>query len=381
MLLQLSSPLHSAGQCGNSLTTSTYDTVVIGPGYGNYTFSIPKWHPDSGTLVSVKINAEVSMSYSFTLKNSDLIPSLYSLHVGRYDKITSPAMDPYEKIVEQLIGDYPLDPGNSVVMPPFYFMDRHPNIDSITAATAPFIGYDNVQFAYSPVTYTDLRTSNNASYNYHAVAPDTVHFSVTYLHCQASTLALSLKGFMVVAADPATLRLSWTILNEQTGRSYEVEQGRDGQHFTTAGSLSSIEGNNGVADYRYAFSLPGGPATAAVQGKWYFRLKMNDGHGGSSWSEVKEYTVAATGPGGPGGLTLWPNPATDFVDIHFSGAASGNWQVDLFDAAGSRVQSDLFLHVQATRLNFRHKLAAGSYFVRATEQQGTKSFTGTLLIR
>jgi len=361
MLMHLSFPVHSAGQCGNGLITSTYDTVVTGPGYGNYQFSFPKWHPDSGTLVSVKINAQVSLNYGFTLKNSDIVPSIYTIRVGRLDKITSPAMATYSKTVEQLIGDFPLDPGNSVSMPPFSFMDQYPNIDSITTAIAPFLGFDNVQFVYSPVTYTDLRTNNNSSYSYHAAAPDTVRFSVTYLHCPASTLALTLASFTIDPEGPAALRLAWRILNEQPGRSYEIEQGRDGQHFAVIGSLPSVTGNNNAVDYQFAYGLAGGGV-----GKWYFRLKMNDGHGGATYSEIKEFDAGLPGSGGP---SLWPNPANNYVNLLFARPSAGNWQVDLYDAAGNRVQSEVFVNARAGRLDFRRKLAAGTYFVRITDQR------------
>jgi hypothetical protein len=407
MLLHLASPLYSSGQCGNNLSVSTYDTVITGIGYGNFHFSFPQWRPDSGTLISVKVNALVSLGYSFTLKNVDIAPSVFTLHVGRTDRITSPSMATYENLVDRYIGDYPLDPGSSVSVPPFYIMDKYSNTDSITTAVAPFTGFDSVRFTYSPMTYTDLRTSNNSSYSFHAIVPDTVRFSVTYLHCPGMTLATSLTRFAIDPEGPAALRLRWTIENEESGRSYEIEAGRDGQHFTAIGSLPSVTGNNNVVDYQYGYSLSGTPGApgagaapgggpAATWGKWYFRLKMNDGHGGWSYSGVREFDPGSMGPGGfggPGGLSIWPNPATDHIDILFGrspasagsssagNSSAGNWQVGIFDAGGNRVQTDLFLNVHTARLNFRHLLAAGAYFIRATDRESVESYTASFLVR
>jgi hypothetical protein len=374
ILGQLSIPLRSAGQCGNTFSTRTFDTLIAtNTGYGNFRLAFPQWHPDSGTLVSVKVQALVTLKYGFTLVNMDVIPSVYTLRVGREDKITSPAMATYDNILDQHIGDYPLDPGHSVSMPPFSFMDKYPNIDSITTATAPFIGFDSVHFVYAPVTYTNLRADNNASYNYRATARDTVLFSITYLHCGPTTLATSLSRFTAALERPASVKLSWTIQNERPGRGYLIQQSRDGQGFTDLDSLPSTGGNGNAADYEYTYDLPGG----SVPGKWYFRLKMNDGHGGYSYSDIKELTA---GMPVAGGLLLYPNPAAGFVNILFGGSVAGDWQVDIFNAGGDLVQSDHFLHTRSAQVDFRHILGAGTYFIRATERHTQKIAVSPLLV-
>jgi len=371
---QLSCPLRSAGQCGNTFSTSTYDTMITtSTGYGNFRLSFPQWRPDSGTLVSVKVEAMVSLKYGFTLSNADVIPSIYTLRVGREDMITSPAMATYHNILDQYIGDYPLDPGLSVTRPPFSFLDKYPNSDSITTATAPFIGFDSVHFTYTPITWTDLRADNNSSYNYRATALDTVLFSITYLHCSQVTLASSLTLFTAALEGPASVDLAWTIQNEQPGRMYLVQQSRDGQHFTEVGSLPSAAGNAGGADYKYSYPIPGG----AAAGKWYFRLKMDDGRGDYSYSGIKE--VSAGSPG-PGGLILYPNPAAGAVNILFDQSSAGDWQVDILGADGRIVQSDRFPNARAAHLDFRQRLAAGTWFIRATERRTQRRIVAPLLV-
>jgi hypothetical protein len=374
ILGQLSYPLRSAGQCGNTVSSSTYATLITtSTGYGNFRLSFPQWRPDSGTLVSVKVQALVSLQYGFTLSNADVVPSIYTLRVGREDKISSPSMATYDHILDQYVGDYPLDPGQSVSRPPFSFLDKYSNTDSITAATVPFIGFDSVHFVYSPVTWTNLRADNNSSYNYRATAQDTVHFSITYLHCSQVTLATSLTRFSAVLEDPVSVRLSWTIQNEQPGRRYLVQQGRDGLHFTGVDSLPSRVGPDPAADYGYACHLPAG----AAPGKWYFRLKMSDNRGGTSYSEIKEVSTGATAPRG---LLLYPNPAARFVNILFDPSSAGDWQVDLFDAGGRLMQSDRFPNTRAAHLEFRSPLAAGSYFIRATDRGTQKMSFSPLLV-
>jgi hypothetical protein len=379
----------SAGQCGNTLGSRSYDTLVTGPGYGTYSVSFPKWNPDSGALISVKISAIVSLQYSFTLKNADLMPSLYTINVGRYDQISSPAMSSmYTNITEQSIGAYALNPGASVSRPPFSFLANYANIDSITDQVAPFVGTGSLSFVYAPITYTDVHTNNNASYSFAAAATDSIHFSVSYQYCSIGLLASSLIRFAAVLQDPSTVQLSWTMANEQGGRHYEVQESTDGLNFTSVGELSSVTGGTGTMDYQFPWSLP-----TATQHKWFFRLKIDAVDGRSSYSDIKLVTM---GTSDGGGLSVYPNPASNFVNIGFDGVArdagsagrngatgapAGDWQVDLFSADGRLLQRELYSRVHSVRLNFRQSLARGTYFLRATDRVTNQIYTSSFLVR
>lgn len=387
----------SAGQCG-TLSSRSYDTLVTGPGYGTYTLSFPKWNPDSGALMSVRISAIVSLQYGFTLRNADVLPSLYTVIVGRYDQISSPAMTSmYTNITEQNIGAYPLNPGASISKPPFAFLSNYANIDTITGSVAAFVGPGSLSFVYVPITYTDVHTNNNASYSFAAAAADSINFSISYQFCTIGVLASSLIRFTALPQDPSTVQLSWTMANEEGGRQYEVQQSADGLNFTTVGLLPSVAGGTGNADYEYAWSLPGAATGSGQAGtssatssfpagtpqKWYFRLKIDAADGRSSYSDIK---IVTFGAGDGSGLTLYPNPAADYVNIDFDGVAgrangAGDWQVDLFSTDGRLLQRELYSQVHAARLNFQQPLARGTYFVRATDQQTNHEYSSSLLIR
>ena len=44
-----------SAQCTNNLGTRTYDTSLVSNGFNIFSLTFPKWSPDSGLLVSVKI--------------------------------------------------------------------------------------------------------------------------------------------------------------------------------------------------------------------------------------------------------------------------------------------------------------------------------------
>lgn len=412
----------SIAQCGTP-GSRTYDTLVTGPGYGNYTLNFPKWNPDSGALMSVRISAMVSLQYGFTLANADLLPSLYTVMVGRYDQISSPAMSPmYSNITQQSMGAYSLNPGASVTKPPFVLLSSYANVDTITGSVASFIGPGSLSFVYSPITFTDVHTNNNASYSFAASASDSIHFSVSYQFCTVGLLASSLIRFTALPQEPSTVQLSWTMANEEAGRVYEVQQSVDGLDFTTAGSLPAVPGGTGNADYVYDWSLPGGAigsgpgagvgagqagagyAATGTPRKWYFRLKIDAADGRMSYSDIK---LVDFGTDAGSGLSVYPNPAADHVNIDFDGVTGGangagggnaggngtssvgvrgtgtaaDWQVELFSADGRLLQRELYSNIHIARLNFRQALTPGTYFLRATDRRTSREYSSSLLIR
>lgn len=352
-----------SAQCAaDNLSTRTYDTLLTGPGYGTYNLSFPKWSPDSGLLVSVKVNANVNIAYGFSLKNVDVMAGSYTIQVGREDLITSLSLPAdYDNITEQTIGVYTLNPGDQVAKPPFPFLSNYNNTDSFSANTAPFLGTGRVNFTYAPITYTNIHTTNNISYSYHASASEATRFSLTYVYCNAGVvLGKELTAFTAVLKDPASVQLNWSVAGEEMNRSYEVQRSGNGKDFITLGTQPSIAG---MTDHVYIDH----PAGAGI-GKWYYRLRIITS-GGISFSPVKEVTM---GQDGPGKLTVYPNPAVSHINLVLPGdpVRPGDWRVDILTADGRLVQRAEFFHTNSFFINFRQHLSPGVYFIRATDLMG-----------
>jgi hypothetical protein len=367
----------AVAQCANNLGSRSYDTTFTGIGYGNYTIRVPKWNPDSGLLVSVKVSAVVSVQYGYTLKNNDQVSSIYTLSVGREDFISSPAMlHPYDNDVAQRIGVIPLDPGLSQTRVLSPFMTDYVNSDSIADDVAPFLGADSVQFTYSPITYSDLRTNNNSSYAYHATVADVMKFSVSYLYCKSSViLATDLNSFSAVLAAPATVRLRWTSAVEAAGRRYEVQRSKDGRQFMTVGTLPAVAASGGGGDYHYTDYLPVGAGVMAVTGnKWYYRLRLDD-PGGAGYSGVRVVTTDE----GMDNVQVYPNPAADYINLVIGGTG-GPVGVEILGVDGSLVQRSVYQQSGTIRVDFRRPLSAGTYFVRIVDFQGRHSHISSFIV-
>ena len=360
----------SLAQCTNNLGTRTYDTSLVSNGFNIFSLSFPKWSPDSGLLVSVKMAAEVSSQYAFTLKNADIQTATYQLSVGQEDMFSSPLMTPFTNITPpQVIGSYPLLPGQSVTQGPFTFLDKHVSSDSITTV-APFLGGGTVDLSYMSFTYTNLSTINNASYYYGATIANTMRFSLQYLYCKSGgVLATNLTRWTAELETPRTVRLEWSAVNEVPGRWYYIQRSSDGVSFTDIASLPA-KADNPAQDYGWSDPLPDGTA-----GNLYYRLKMDD-QGSLSYSAVRKISLI----GDLQGLRVYPNPAVDFININPGQATAGNWQVDILSANGSLIQRETFSQTRTMHLSFRTKMSAGTYFVRVLDLRGQKSFTSSFIV-
>jgi hypothetical protein len=359
----------SSAQCNNNLGTRTYDTTFTGSSYNAITVNFPMWNPDSGILVSVRLSSEVSSKYSFTLGNVDSHPTTFLLLIGQQEQFSSPQLTSTftGSYPPQLIGTYPLAPGQSISQAPFTFLDKHVTSDSITGV-APFLGVGQVSISYTSFTYTTLSSYPSSYYSYGADIFNTMKFSLQYLYCKGNggVLATNLTRWTAQLQQPRTVQLHWSAVNETTGRVYHVQRSADGRSFTDIAIVPARNDNN--PDYSLSDVLPAGSA-----GNFDYRLLIDD-QGSVSYSAVQQISLNADSQG----IRVYPNPATDFISVN--PGSTGNWQVDILAADGRLVQRETFLQASTMRVNFRSGMSAGTYFVRAFDLRGQRNFTSSFIV-
>ena len=94
-VLSFTDPVFS--QCAGATLPLTvrYDTTVTGIGNSSHSFTIPKFDPSLGTLLSADIQSSAALGFSYTLTNNDVINShTYKTQIVRSDDIFSTALDP-----------------------------------------------------------------------------------------------------------------------------------------------------------------------------------------------------------------------------------------------------------------------------------------------
>jgi len=216
-----------------------------------------------------------------------------------------------------------------------------------------------------------LTTVNNAAYYYSAGISNTLTFSLQYLYCQSGALlATDLYGWSAAPVGPRNVKLNWAATNETTGREYIIQRGSTTRSFTNIATVAATA-DGSTANYSYPDELP-----EDADSNWYYRLQVLDATGQASYSTIKEVSLTSAGKG----LQLYPNPATDFINLVPALPEATDWQVDILAANGNLVQRNVFLQTHTMLINFNGKLPAGTYFVRALDLRGQRTISATFIV-
>ena len=148
--------------------------------------------------------------------------------------------------------------------------------------------------------------------------------------------------------------LEWRTVQEINCKSYFVERSTDGVNFTTIGQVKC---NNLTLAQGYSFT-----DNTLSGSTYYYRLKQVDNDGRFAYSAIQKLNF-----GGPGMLTVYPNPAQNTVQL--TGVLPGS-EVRLYDATGRMV-----MHTKATVTNLQlqvSNLANGLYELQVTTASGER---------
>jgi hypothetical protein len=166
-------------------------------------------------------------------------------------------------------------------------------------------------------------------------------------------LPVTLESFTAVS-EGTQVNLNWTISNSIDFSSFEIERSSDGSDFSTIGVVRYSEG---VDAYEF-------PDLSPLPGKNYYRLKLMDLNGKYTVSQVQWISF--------GGLnsnefSVFPNPASNFINIQINTIASQTVQVSLFDNTG-RLLSEKNFNVESGNNAFTmddiKNYGTGMYFIR-----------------
>jgi len=154
--------------------------------------------------------------------------------------------------------------------------------------------------------------------------------------------------------------LKWKTSHEINTRDFILERSGDSSAFTPIGVVKAL---SSPGDHSYDFTDKG-----LTAGSWYYRLKMEDIDGQSTYSPVVVLQVNLAG-----GFKIYPNPAKNILYVQLPAVVGGRVVVQLTDLRGAVLQQkDISPHPGATIIPLDiSTLAAGSYFI-TTSSSGQK---------
>ncbi|HET8827872.1 MAG TPA: T9SS type A sorting domain-containing protein [Pelobium sp.] len=180
---------------------------------------------------------------------------------------------------------------------------------------------------------------------------DNIYFSSSSTY---NTLPLTLTSFTSKIGNNGA-DLTWTTASEENFNGFEVQRRSDNSEFSKTGFVAG-----GKSNYTFTDLSP-------INGNNYYRLKMIDNDGTFKYSDVKvvRYGLNDTKVD----VSVYPNPVSDFTNISFNVAVSGESSISLSNIQGrvvKNVNSNVLAGTNTIKLNLSD-IASGTYILTVSQ--------------
>ena len=146
--------------------------------------------------------------------------------------------------------------------------------------------------------------------------------------------------------------LNWTVANEISLSRYDVERSYNGTSYTTIGSVNAINSQR----YTYLDNA------AENRGRQvFYRLRKVDKDGKFTYSQVLVLHIPFNTK-----FSIYPNPATTYMQLQINGNVTGNVVIAIADVAGKTVQQRTLAASAGSIKISTDNLVNGTYFVTLT---------------
>jgi Secretion system C-terminal sorting domain len=118
-------------------------------------------------------------------------------------------------------------------------------------------------------------------------------------------LPVTLVDFNATWQTGGTVGLTWEIQEGVNTNHFDIQRSADGVNWQTIGTQAASGSSSMASDYSYTDADP-------LPGQDYYRLQLVDDNGNDTYSTVRVLSRSAGM-----GITIFPNPATDHINIRF----------------------------------------------------------------
>lgn len=164
-------------------------------------------------------------------------------------------------------------------------------------------------------------------------------------------------------ARTSVIDVTWATASERNSDHFDVQRSADNEHFATIGTVGAAGDAQFRNDYLFVDEAP-------LKGANYYRLRQVDRDGTVEFTKT---VVAFMGHGADSRPVIFPNPATDVLNVAFNTPLDGSVVLYVQDAVGRTVTQSavVLLRGERTAVIPTADLANGWYNLRIALPDGT----------
>jgi hypothetical protein len=184
------------------------------------------------------------------------------------------------------------------------------------------------------------------------------------------TLPIILADF-TAAVNQGAVDLNWSTASESNSDHFAIQRSADaGNTWTNIGTVAAA-GNSAVTlNYSYVDSKP-------VQGTNEYRLQLVDKDGSYTYSQVVGVRIGALTS-----VSIYPNPATNYVNVTLGGNAGENVLIQLYNQTGALLLVKNVSNAGGTVVPIAvSNYPEGNYVIVVSAADGSRQVTKLLVTR
>jgi hypothetical protein len=207
-----------------------------------------------------------------------------------------------------------------------------------------------------------VESNGNASYGTTLVGAATLN--------SQGTLPIILGSFSAVV-DNGAVDLAWTTDIEINSDHFTIQSSTNsGATWNTIGTVAAAGNSAAVLNYSFVDSHP-------ASGTSEYRLVLVDRNGSTAYSAVKAVRIGAVSA-----VSVYPNPASDYVNVTLGGDASVSANIRLVNLSGQILLEKTVTNAGGTTIPLTvSAYPSGNYLIVITASDGSKQVNKILIAR
>lgn len=329
----LSYPVDNFGVGGQS-STAIADRLIADSAHKNYPTII--WEGYNNYADSATVLADIARSVAALGHNKYLVVGVLN------------TFQPFEYLGG---GGYNIIVGINEKLAEIYGVHYVPMRDILVNDYNPSIYQDSLSHALDAPAWSlrwDAKHLNAAGYL--TVAQKISQYSSILF---ANPLPVTFTGISGTQKNNG-VQITWNVATESNINRYEIERSTDGRSFIKSNSVSPKNNNNNAVSYVWFDATPTG-------GTSFYRIKSVDNNGEIKYSTIVRVNLDKSSLT----ISLYPNPAKDYVMASVVNKSEGNGVFNIFNSSGTLVKT-LNQHLVSGANNFSidiKTLPAGMYIL------------------